>query len=78
LGEIMDEKSIATCIAIEIKKAGELCHPPSNFVFLNKADSPEKISLGQKIAELLQTNKDIHRIIIIVYTLLQTCFCLNK
>lgn len=64
LGETMDEKSMAISIAIEIKKAGDLCHPLSNFVFLNKADNPDKISSGEKIAELLQTNKIIHQIII--------------
>ena len=62
--ETMDEKSMAACIAIEIKKAGDLCHPLSNFVFLNKADNPDKISAGQKIAERVQTNTIIHRIII--------------
>lgn len=63
LGETMDEKSMAISIAIEIKKAGDLGHTLSNFVFLNKADNPDKINSGQKIAELLQTNKIIHRII---------------
>ncbi|MDA3791909.1 MAG: hypothetical protein PF503_25860, partial [Desulfobacula sp.] len=63
LAGTMDEQSIATSIAIEIKKAGHLSHPLSNFVILNKADNPEKINSGQKIARLLQTNKIIHQII---------------
>ncbi|RLB93287.1 MAG: putative selenium-dependent hydroxylase accessory protein YqeC [Deltaproteobacteria bacterium] len=63
LEEIMDKRAMAACIAIEIKKAGNLCRPLSNFVFLNKADNSDTISLGQKIAELLKTNKSIHRII---------------
>mgnify|MGYP002629913513 CR=1 FL=1 len=64
LGGTMDEQSMATSIAIEIIKAGHLSHSSTNFVILNKADNPEKISSGQKIAELLQTNKIIQRIII--------------
>ncbi|MBU0463846.1 MAG: putative selenium-dependent hydroxylase accessory protein YqeC [Proteobacteria bacterium] len=64
LGGTMDEQSMATSIAIEIKKAGHLSHPSTNFVILNKADNPDKISSGQKIAQLLQTNKIIHQIII--------------
>ena len=79
--ETMDEKSMAACIAIEIKKAGDLCHPLSNFVFLNKADNPDKISAGQKIAERVQTNTIIHRIIIaslIDDFPVKTCLILKK
>ena len=75
LGKTLDEKSIATCIAIEIKKAWLLGHTisnsgsnsesnsRSNSIFLNKADNPDKIKSGQKIAKHLQTNKIINRII---------------
>jgi len=62
-GETLDELSIAKCIAFEIKKAGHLAHSLSNSVLLNKADSPDQIKSGEKIAKLLQTNKTIHRII---------------
>ena len=63
LGGTMDEQSIATSIAIEIKKARGFSPASSNFVFLNKADNPDKIRSGQKIAELLQTDKTINNII---------------
>ena len=63
LGGTMDEKAMATSIAIEIKKAGHLSHPSINFVILNKADNPDKINSGEKIAHFLQTNKIIHQII---------------
>lgn len=64
LGETINEHAIATSIAIEIKKAEALGHPLFNTVFLNKADTPDRIASGQKIAELLQTNKNINQIII--------------
>lgn len=63
MGETIDEQSIATSIAMEIKKAKDFCNAPSNFVFLNKADNPDKLSSGKKIAELLQTSKIINQII---------------
>ena len=63
LGETIDVQSIATSIAIEIKKANALGHPLFNIVFLNKADTPGRIASGRKIAELLQTNKNINTII---------------
>jgi len=81
LGGTMDVQSMATSIAIEIKKAGHLSHPSTNFVFLNKADSPDQINSGQKIAKLLQTNKIIHRIIIaslIDEFPVKTCLILKK
>ncbi len=81
MGGTMDEKAMATSIAIEIKKAGHLSHPLSNFVILNKADNPDKINSGQKIAELLQTNKIIQRIIIaslIDESSVKSCLILKK
>ena len=63
LGKTIDEQSIAISTAIEIKKAKTLSHPLFSFVFLNKADTPERISYGQKIAGFLQTNKNIDQII---------------
>ncbi|MBU8850182.1 MAG: putative selenium-dependent hydroxylase accessory protein YqeC [Desulfobacterales bacterium] len=63
LGKIVDEQSIAASIAIEIKKAKALSHPFFNIVFLNKADTPDRIASGRKITELLQTNKNINTII---------------
>ena len=62
-GETIDEQSIAISTAIEIKKARTMSHPRFNFVFLNKADTPERMASGQKIAKLLQTNKNIFQII---------------
>ncbi len=61
--ETIDEKSMALSSAIEIKKAKDLCHPLSTFVFLNKADTLDKINSGKKIASLLKTNNIIDRII---------------
>jgi len=63
LGENIDEQSIATSTAIEIKKAKALSHPLFSIVILNKADTPDKIASRWKIAELLQTNKNIYRVI---------------
>ncbi|MCD4720193.1 MAG: putative selenium-dependent hydroxylase accessory protein YqeC [Desulfobacula sp.] len=63
LGETIDEQSIAISTAIEIKKAKALGHPLFNILFLNKADTPDRIVSGKKIAELLQTNKNIDQII---------------
>ncbi|WP_299983905.1 selenium cofactor biosynthesis protein YqeC [Desulfobacula sp.] len=63
LGETIDEQTIAASMAIEIKKADALGHPLFNIVFLNKADTPDRIASGRKIAELLQTNKNINTII---------------
>jgi len=63
LGEIVNERSMATCIAFEVEKAGNLCLALSTIVCLNKADSPDKIRSGKKIAEFLKTNTLIHRII---------------
>ncbi|NOX34204.1 MAG: putative selenium-dependent hydroxylase accessory protein YqeC [Deltaproteobacteria bacterium] len=62
-GEAINEQSIATSIAFEIKKAG-LFLPFLNFVFLNKADNKSQIKSGEKIAGLLQTNGAISRVII--------------
>jgi probable selenium-dependent hydroxylase accessory protein YqeC len=63
LGATIDEQSIAISTAIEIKKANSLGHPLFNIVFLNKADTPDRTASGQKIARLLQTNKNINQII---------------
>jgi len=63
LGNPVDEQSIATCLAIEIEKAGQLCPSALAVVLLNKADSPDKLRAGEKIARLLQTNEHIDRII---------------
>ncbi len=63
LGETIKEQSVAISIAIEIKKAKALGHPFFNIVFLNKADTPDRAVSGKKIAELLQTNKNIDQII---------------
>jgi hypothetical protein len=59
----MDEQSIAASIAFEIKKAAQFSHDALNFVFLNKADRPDLVSAGEKIAGHLQTDQTIHKII---------------
>ena len=77
LGKTIDEHAIAASIAIEIKKAKTLSHPLFNTVFLNKADTPVRVASGQKIAELLQTNKNINQIIITSFRdelSVKTCF----
>lgn len=55
LGKAIDEQSIASSAALEIKKASGSI--PSNFftyVFLNKADNQIKIDQGRKIAKLMK------------------------
>ncbi|WP_457552173.1 selenium cofactor biosynthesis protein YqeC [Desulfobacula sp.] len=77
LGETIDETSIAKSIGIEIKKIGHLNSVLSNIVFLNKADTRDRIRSGQKIAALLKTQKTIHRVIIaalIDNTPVKNCF----
>ncbi len=63
LGKPIDEHAIATSIGIEVKKATALRQPTFNTIFLNKADTPDKIASGRKIAGLLQTNQNINQII---------------
>jgi probable selenium-dependent hydroxylase accessory protein YqeC len=63
MGATVDESSIAASIAVEIKKAALFSHDALNFVFLNKADRPDLISAGEKIAGHLQTDPMIHKII---------------
>lgn len=62
-GQIIDESSIAACIDIEINKANSLSGPVRSIVFLNKADNHEKVISAKKIAQLLQTNRFINKII---------------
>lgn len=64
LGSILDEASLAASIAVEIEKAGGFSRYSSNFVFLNKADTDDRISSGKKIAGLLMTNHTIKKIIV--------------
>ncbi|WP_300456810.1 selenium cofactor biosynthesis protein YqeC [Desulfobacula sp.] len=63
LGDIIDEHAIATAIAIEIKKAGALGHPLKTLVFLNKADTRERIRSGLKIGTLLQQKSNLNKVI---------------
>lgn len=63
LGGTIEERFVAASIAIEIEKADTLGHPFFNIVFLNKADTPDREVSGKKIADFLQTNKNIDRII---------------
>lgn len=62
MGEIMDEKIIAACIGIEIKKAASLAVSSSNLIFLNKAETKARKDSGKKIAGLLKKNDTIDRI----------------
>jgi len=61
MGKVMDEKSIATSIAIEMEKASDRLQSSLNFVFLNKADTKERKNSGKKISDILQTNDTIYQ-----------------
>ncbi|CCK79684.1 selenium cofactor biosynthesis protein YqeC [Desulfobacula toluolica] len=63
MGAAIDEHAIATSIAIEINKAGALGCPQVMIVFLNKADTPDRIDAGRKIGMLLQDKTQLDRII---------------
>jgi len=63
LGDPVDEQSIATSIAIEIKKAIGLCHPEYTIVVLNKADTRDRIAIARKIGALLLSNENIDTIV---------------
>ncbi len=63
MGDTIDEQAIATSIAIEIKKAGALGRPRVTLVFLNKADTPDRIAAGQKIGTLLKDRVPLDRVI---------------
>ncbi len=64
LGAAIDEQSIARSAVIEIKKAAALAPLSLKFELLNKADNPDKIKSGEKIAGFLQSNKTFNKIII--------------
>ncbi len=59
LGNKINERSIAESIAVETRKAGVSCSAETTFVFLNKADTPERINSGKRIAGYLQSEKDL-------------------
>ena len=61
-GSIINEHAVASCIETEIKKARTLCSPNHTYVLLNKADTPDSVRSGQKIAHLLQKNINIDKI----------------
>ena len=63
LGNIIDEPAIAIAIAFEIKKACALGHPLTSLVFLNKADTRQRIRAGLKIGTLLQQNPNLDKVI---------------
>ncbi len=60
-GQSINEQAIFTSIALETKKAAAQCHPVFTAVFLNKADFPDRIASGEKIAELLKENQMVSR-----------------
>ncbi len=64
LGSVLDEQAIARGITVEMKKATGFCLGAKSYVFLNKADTGERIRSGQKIARLLQTDPAIGKILI--------------
>ena len=64
LGEIVDEQSMATLIAIEIKKAGASIQPEKSLVVLNKADTEDKIASGRRIEKMLIPQKTVDEVIV--------------
>ena len=64
LGSIIDEPSMATAIALEIKKAGASIDPEKMVVVLNKADTPGRIASGRRIEKLLENQTAIDNVII--------------
>lgn len=63
MGKTVDEQSIATSINIEIKKVFAVNPHLIKIVFLNKADTKDRIISAQKIGNLLQYPTPISRII---------------
>jgi len=63
-GKPVDEQSIAISIAVEIKKAADLCAASDHILFLNKADTQTDIASGMKIKYFLTGNNQISRIMI--------------
>ncbi len=63
-GSIIDDHAIASCIETEIRKSAAMCSPNHTYVVLNKADTPDSVRSGQKIADLLYKSTDIDKIII--------------
>ena len=63
-GKPVDEQSISISIAVEIKKAAGFCIAQDHILFLNKADTQERIASGIKITNFLKGNKRISRIIV--------------
>ena len=65
LGGIIDAQSVAISAALEIKKAGAtIIADFLSFAFLNKADDPDRIKQGQKIAELMKKSNIVDTVII--------------
>ena len=64
LGEIVDERSMATVIAIEVKKAGASFQPEKSLVVLNKADTEDKIASGRRIKKMLIPEKIVDEVIV--------------
>ncbi len=69
MGKTIDEKSIATSIDFEIKKATSFsttsfCTCPLNFLFLNKADTISQKASGEKIKKFITNIKNIKKTII--------------
>jgi len=53
MGSALTEKSMSIGLAVEMKKAKNSCPHAFGTVFLNKADTPDEINSGKKIATYL-------------------------
>ncbi|MCF6248169.1 MAG: putative selenium-dependent hydroxylase accessory protein YqeC [Desulfobacula sp.] len=63
MGAQLTEKSISQALAMEMEKAKKSCPNASGSVFLNKADTSERIRSGEKIAAALQQHPAIDQVI---------------
>lgn len=61
---LVDETALAASIALELKKASGFCAASEHLVFLNKADTPERVASAKNIAALLKDKPHIDQIII--------------
>ena len=75
LGCPVDEAAMALCIALELQKASGFCRAREHLVFLNKADTTDRIEAGVRISGLLKSYRLPERVIIAA---LQQAACIRQ
>ncbi len=78
MGEPVDEQSVAICTALEVKKASILLSSALKFVVLNKADTPDKLKSGRKIAACLEKQNFYSGIVITSLTAMRPIWWLSE